>query len=278
MNFKLQFSLFIRSFFLQTFWNYRKFQNVGLLFIMWPFLKKLYLADRDALPAVITRYLQNFNTHPAMASFCFGALARQEEEIAHAKTAKDLEEQTALWAEIKRSLSITTASIGDRLFWGTLKPFTLLVALFIWLVSGVNFFELNLPKAPSLWYVFSAGAVAFISFNAIALFVKWKGISMGYNNPANRCFGLTEFDWNKTIYNAKRMGLFFAIGMLAIGAYYFMQTSLAQNVKFMSRAILVLFFISASFITRRLRIPNMYLYLIAVLVFNIVCYVLGGKL
>ena len=29
------------------------------------------------------------------------------------------------WNSMKRSLSITTASIGDRLFWGTLKPFTL---------------------------------------------------------------------------------------------------------------------------------------------------------
>ena len=272
MNFKLHATLFLRSFFLQTCWNYRKFQNIGLVFVMWPFLKKLYRQDPDALPAVVERYLQNFNTHPATASFCFGALAKQEEEIARVKTAEELEEQTEQWEGIKRSLSITTASIGDRLFWGTLKPFTLLVALFIWLVSGVNFFELQLPKEPSFWYVFSAGAVAFISFNAVALFVKWKGISMGYAISAQRCFGLTAFDWNKTIYNAKRMGLFVAIGMIAVGIYYFMQTSLAQNVQFMTRAILILFFISISFITRRLRIPNMYLYLIAVVVFNVVCY------
>jgi len=272
MNFKLHVTLFLRSFFLQTCWNYRKFQNVGLFFIMWPFLKKLYQKDPDAIPAVAERYLQNFNTHPATASFCFGALAQQEEEIARAKTAKELEEQKEAWEEIKQSLSITTASIGDRLFWGTLKPFTLLLALFIWLISGVNFLELQLPKPASLWCVFTAGAVAFAAFNAVSLFVKWKGLSMGYTNPAARCFGLTGFDWNKTIYNAKRMGLFFVVLMMVIGAFYFMQTSLAHNVQFMTRAILILFFISISFITRRLRIPNMYLYLIAVAVFNIVCY------
>ncbi len=272
MSFKLQLILFLRSFFLQTGWNYRKYQNIGFTFVMWPFLKNLYKQDPDALPSVVTRYLQNFNTHPVMASFCFGALARQEEDILRTKNAKELEEQILLWAEIKKGLSITTASIGDRLFWGTLKPFSLLVALFLWLVMGINFFEIQLPPAPSLWYVFSAGAVAFISFNAVALFIKWKGLSISYHNEDHRCFGLTEFHWNETIYNAKRLGLVFTIGMLLLGIYYFMQTSHAQNVQFMTKAILVLFFISISFITRRLRIPNMYLYLIAVLVFNIVCY------
>lgn len=272
MNFKLQLILFLRSFFLQTGWNYRKYQNVGLFFVMWPFLKKLYAKDPDALPSVVNRYLQNFNTHPVMASFCFGALARQEEEIARAQTAQELEEQINLWAEIKRGLSITTASIGDRLFWGTLKPLSLLVALFIWLVEGINFFEIQLPPAPSLWYVFSAGVLAFICFNAVAWFVKWKGLNLSYYNEGHRCFGLTEFHWNETIYNAKRIGLLFTLAMLCIGVYYFMQTSLAQNVQFMTRALLVLFFISISFITRRLRIPNMYLYLIAVAVFNVVCY------
>ncbi len=272
MNFKLQLALFLRSFFLQTGWNYRKYQNIGLTFVMWPFLKKLYHNDPDALPSVLIRYLQNFNSHPVMASFCFGALARQEEAIAKTKTAKEMEQQIILWAEIKRGLSITTASIGDRLFWGTLKPLSLLAALFIWLVLGVNFFETQLPPNPSLGYVFSAGIVAFVVFNAIALFVKWKGISLSYYNEDHRCFGLTRFHWNETIYHAKRLGLLFTIGMILIGVYYFMQTALVQNVQFMTRAVLVLFFISISFITRRLRIPNMYLYLVAVAVFNIVCY------
>ncbi len=272
MNFKLQLSLFLRSFFLQTGWNYQKNQNIGLMFVMWPFLKQLYKQDPDALPSVLTRYLQNFNTHPVMASFCFGALARQEEDVLKTKNAKELEEQITLWAEIKRSLSITTASIGDRLFWGTLKPLSLLVALFVLLVLGINFFEIQLPATTSSWYIFFAGAVAFITFNAIAFFIRWKGLSISYFNEDHRCFGLTEFDWNKTIYNAKKLGLFFTVCMIGIGVFYFMQTSLAQNVQFITRAILVLFFISISFITRRLRIPNMYLYLVAIAVFNIVCY------
>ena len=37
MNFAMHMRLFLRSFFLQTGWNFVKYQNVGLTFIMLPF-------------------------------------------------------------------------------------------------------------------------------------------------------------------------------------------------------------------------------------------------
>ena len=153
MKFSIQLSLFLRSFFLQAGWNYMKYQNLGLTFTMLPFLKNEYKNDKDALPSVLQRYLENFNTHPVMASFCLGALAKQEEQIAHAQSLSDFKSKINEWNGIHRSLSITTASIGDRLFWGTLKPLTLLLALFIWLALGVNFFELeNGIKIPFLCF------------------------------------------------------------------------------------------------------------------------------
>ena len=84
MKFTQHLSFFIRSFFLQTGWNYSHYQSLGLFFVMWPFLKKLYRQDPDAIPSVVSRYLAMFNTQPVLASFCFGALAKQEEFIAHA--------------------------------------------------------------------------------------------------------------------------------------------------------------------------------------------------
>ena len=84
MTFSMRMQLFLRSFFLQTGWNYMKYQNIGLTFVMLPFLKQAYKDDKDALPSVLQRYLENFNTQPVMASFCFGALARQEEAVAKA--------------------------------------------------------------------------------------------------------------------------------------------------------------------------------------------------
>ena len=271
INFSMHLRLFIRSFFIQAGWNFAKYQNVGLTFTMYPFLRTLYAQDKEALPSVLDRYLENFNTQPMMASFCIGALAKQEERLAHAKTLAAYQERLSEWNGIKRSLSITAASIGDRLFWGTLKPFTLLLALCCWLLVGLNFFETDIPGTFTAWELFGAAVAAFVVFNVIALFVKWQGITLSYSAPNNGCFGLTQFDWNKTIYNAKRIGILFSVILLLWGVYYFVgDIKELWGVHFVTRAVLILFFVSISFMTRDLRIPNMYLYIIAMLAFCLV--------
>ena len=273
MTFRQQFTLFIRSFFLQTGWNFMKYQSMGLLFAMWPFLKHLYQDDRDALPSVLSRYLATFNIQPVLASFCLGALARQEERIAQAKTLPQFNEEVSEWISLKRGLSITTASIGDRLFWGTLKPFTLILALFIWFLLGINVFEVQFISQPAVLDGFSACVVAFIVFNAAALVTKWKGIQAGYQNNDKTCFGLTKFDWNRTIYHAKRISLILVIGLILLGGYNYLRNFEVWEVPFILRGFIILFFVVITFITRRLRIPNLYLYLAALVVFNIVCFV-----
>ncbi len=272
MNFKTQLTFFLRSFFLQTGWNYLKYQNLGFMFVMWPFLKKLYAQDQDAIPSVVSRYLSTFNTQPVLASFCFGALAKEEERIVAAKNLTEFNEEIQQWNGIKRGLTITTASIGDRLFWGTLKPLTLLVAVCIWLVIGVPVFELTEQTDLGIVYLLSGCAAAFATFNAVALLVKWEGIKLGHETDEKACFGLTRFDWNRTIYNAKKIGLVLTAGLILAGVYCFLRNFQALlDAQFIIRAALVIFFVCISFVTRRLRIPNMYLYLAAVVVFNLVC-------
>ncbi len=264
-----QFQIFFRSFFLQTGWNYAKYQNLGLCFVMVPLIRRLYKHDPEMLPSVLQRYLENFNTQPYMASFCFGALARQEERLAQVPTLTAYQERISEWNGIKRSLSITSASIGDRLFWGTLKPFTLLLALCIWLLLDINFFETDTWRMLQTSEVFGACVVSFFAFNAVALYVKWKGISLSYYAENNGCFGLTQFDWNRTIYNAKKFGILLASVLLVWGVYYFVNgRSELMEVQVLTRAVLVLFFVSISLMTRDLKIPNMYLYLVAVLIFT----------
>lgn len=273
MDRKLQLNMFLRSFFLQAGWNYVKYQNLGFAFVMIPFLRRLYKDDPDTLSTVLQRYLDTFNTHPVMASFCFGAMAKQEESIARAQSVTDYKEQVIQWSGTRRGLSITAASIGDRLFWGTLKPLTLLLALLIWMLLGVNFFETaSLPAAPEI-YVFSGGAVAFFVYNSIAWFVRWQGLKIGYESDESSCFGLTRFDWNRTIYKAKRIGLFFAMGVILFGVYRYFSALPAISLTYLAHAGLVLFFVAVSFLTRRLRIPNVYLYLAAVMTFTLVCLV-----
>ncbi len=264
--------LFFRSFFLQTGWNYSKYQHVGLAFTVYPFIQKLYAQDCQNYPSVLQRYLENFNTQPVMASFCIGALLKQEEYIAKAKTVALHQERLVEWNGIKRSLSITAASIGDRLFWGALKPLTLLLALCAWLLLDVNFFETVSSYSPGTWEIWGACLAAFFVFNVLALFVKWKGISLSYFAPNNGCFGLTQFDWNKTIYQAKRLGIILSVILLLWGVLYFIHGwEKMLGLQFITRGVLVLFFVSISFMTRDLRIPNMYIYIIAVILFNLVC-------
>lgn len=270
MSFWLRINMFFRSFFLQAGWNFVKYQNLGFAFVMVPFLRKVYQYDPEMLPTVMLRYLETFNTHPVMASFCYGAMAKQEESVAKAKSVTDYKEQVAEWNGARRGLSITAASIGDRLFWGTLKPFTLVMAIFLWIALGVNFFEDMGPEYTPLLSVFTAPAAAFVVYNAIALYVRWKGIKIGYESNESSCFGLTRFDWNRTIYNAKRMGIFLAAGLILFALYRYFRY-IEVDIDFLARAVLVIFFVCISFITRRLRIPNVYLYITSVLIFTGVC-------
>ncbi|MBQ7909132.1 MAG: PTS system mannose/fructose/sorbose family transporter subunit IID [Elusimicrobiaceae bacterium] len=270
MSFWIRLNMFFRSFFLQAGWNFVKYQNLGFAFVMVPFLRKLYMYDPEMLPTVLSRYLDTFNTHPVMASFCFGAMAKQEESVAKAQSVTEYKEQVAEWSGARRGLSITAASIGDRLFWGTLKPLTLLMALFIWMLLGINFFETPQLQPISCFEAFSAGIMAFLTYNAIALFVRWEGIKIGYESDESSCFGLTRFDWNRTIYKAKRLGIFFSVGLILFGVYHHFG-KIQVGLDFFARALLVLFFIIISFVTRRLKIPNVYLYLSAVVIFTTVC-------
>lgn len=270
MSFWIRLNMFFRSFFLQAGWNYVKYQNLGFAFVMVPFLRKLYQYDPEMLPSVMVRYLESFNTHPVMASFCYGAMAKQEQSVAKANSVTEYKEQVAEWNGARRGLSITAASIGDRLFWGTLKPLTLLAAAFVWMSQGVNFLNIDQLNQITPWQAFGAGAAAFVIYNAVALLVRWKGLLIGYQSDDSSCFGLTRFDWNRSIYNAKKAGIFLAIGLILFGIYRFF-SGINVDINFIARAILVVFFIILSFVTRRLRIPNVYLYLLAVIIFTLVC-------
>ncbi len=271
MNFWIRLNMFLRSFFLQAGWNFVKYQNLGFTFVMIPFLRHLYKEDREVLPTVLQRYLSVFNTNPIMASFCFGAMAKQEEVIKNAPTLTTYKEQVAQWTGMRRGLSITAASIGDRLFWGTLKPLTLLLSLFIWMILGLPFYATYFSDSTPRAYVFAGGLAGLVVYNSIAWFVRWQGIKMGYNADESACCGLTSFDWNCTIYYAKRLGLICVCVLILFGVYHCFSGIQGLDVSFMARAALVVCCVIAAFITRRLRIPNVYLYLAAAVTFSIVC-------
>lgn len=270
MDFWLRLNMFFRSFFLQAGWNFSKYQNLGFTFIMLPFLRRLYHDDPDALSTVLQRYLDTFNTHPIMASFCFGALAKQEMAIAKEHAVTAYKEQVMEWTGTRRGLAITAASIGDRLFWGALKPLTLLLAIFVWMLLGVNFLDISYTEQLPLFYVLIGGLVAFFVYNSVAQFVRWEGLKVGYDSDESACFGLTRFDWNRTIYNAKRIGLILSCLLIVYSAYRYLAYT-RFDIHFWARTALIVFFILLSLVTRKLRIANVYLYLVCLFIFIVIC-------
>ena len=118
-------SMFLRSFFIQAGWNYERFQNLGFAFCLEPALRRIY-PDPARFKAALLRHLAIFNTQPYMASFVLGNIARMEQE---ASASPSPEAALKNMPGVKQALASSFASIGDRIFWGRLKPMTVQICL-----------------------------------------------------------------------------------------------------------------------------------------------------
>ncbi len=140
MNKVVLFKVWLRSFFIQSAWNFEKMQNIGFAFSILPAIKKIYpKKDQNA----VQRHLSFFNSHPYMASPIMGAVIRMEEEK---KTGKEIE-------SFKTGIMGSYGALGDSFFWGALKPFALLVALLFSLRESVwaPLVFLLIYNIPHLW-------------------------------------------------------------------------------------------------------------------------------
>jgi PTS system mannose-specific IID component len=111
---------FVRSFFLETLWNYEKMQNLGFSFCIYPALERLY-PDQNDRKGAVSRHLEAVNTHPSMAPLLAGLTARLEH---------DLEPATVI--PYRKRVMSALAAHGDRIFWTHVKP---LAAVWASLVS-----------------------------------------------------------------------------------------------------------------------------------------------
>lgn len=137
-----------------------------------PCLKRTY-EDRDEYRAAVIRHLGYFNTNPYLAGIVLGAVAKLEERRARLS----VEERKGFDKKIdqmKMSLSAAMAAIGDSFFWGALKPACAASAILLWLFL----WTLRVPH-PFFW----GGLFYLVAFNAPALFVRWRGIRLGYAHP-----------------------------------------------------------------------------------------------
>jgi PTS system N-acetylgalactosamine-specific IID component len=141
--------IFWQSLFIQTSWSFPSMQSMG-------FLSDLIAGVGEGKRAEIIRTQKGlFNTHPYMVSYIVGA------------TVRAYDEGRASPEEIRKFLNVAQtsfASAGDLLFWRTLRPALLLLAVILGVHYGV------------------VGPLSFlIVYNVFHLFHRVKGIYDGYN-------------------------------------------------------------------------------------------------
>lgn len=259
------FKIFLRTFFLQIFWNYRKMQNIGRWFIVLPVLKNLYKDNPERLKRALVRNLDAFNTNPVMSSYSLGAMLKQEETIAHTDLTKLIVEERE-WRIISISTANTAASLGDRLFWATLKPFSLVVLIILLYCVQIYTFK-GLDTSPEkILAAVVAIVVSLLVYNAPALFVRYCGLKDSYNGSEEDFYGLIKLNWNKIIYFLKTVGQILTFGIFIYSIYInFSGEKLSADL--LTRSALLVSFLVLSLWTRKVNIPNIYLYIVATLIF-----------
>ncbi len=109
------FLVLFRSFFLQAAWNPQGMQNLGLVYALYPALKKLYPAP-EAQMAAVRRHLAFFNTHPYVAAAIVGGVLWHEVRVSRGEESPDRVNA------FKQALMGPLAAVGDGFFWLSLKP------------------------------------------------------------------------------------------------------------------------------------------------------------
>ena len=151
------FSIFMRSLTIQVSFNFRRMQNLGFAFAMFPLIAEQRKNRREG-EVFLARHLQMFNTHPYLVSSVIGSVTRIEEEACTPESAEDL----------KKTLMGPYAAIGDSFFWGALRSFSAVGAVILAL-AGI----LLAPLAFLLLYT------------PTQLWVRVKGFLEGYRYGRN---------------------------------------------------------------------------------------------
>ena len=120
--FKICNKMFVRSFFVQSLWNFERLQNIGFLFVMKPFLNSFYKSKTQRKEALM-RHIGFFNTQPYMANIITSVVLNIEKQKSEGKETKDVN-------FVKNSLAGPLAAIGDSFFWGTIRPAVSFICVF----------------------------------------------------------------------------------------------------------------------------------------------------
>ena len=207
-----------RSLLLQSCWNEEGMQNVGFAFALKPWLKRIEREGGPPEAEAVRRHLQYFNTQPYMASFVLGVAGRLEEGLA-AEAPEALAAAYARIQRLKAGFGSALAGVGDSLFWGALRPFCAALGLFLWLVAWSAG-----SRHPAAWAI---GAYL-AAYNAPALWIRWRGVGLGYAFGESLALELKNFRWHERIRALRLVGLGLAV-LTTAAALLFPPWSRAAN-------------------------------------------------
>ena len=199
--------IFWRSFLLQGSRNYINGAGVGALYMILPFIRKLYPnpEDKNERISALKRGLAYFNITPAIAPFPMGIAASMEEQN---KEISDFDPSSI--NAVKASLMGPLSGIGDSLFWGTIRV----------IAAGIG---ISLAKAGNI-----LGPILFlVIYNVPNLLARYYGLKYGYELGGEFIQKAYANGLMKII--TKAAGI---LGMIMVGAMTYSTVTLKTILKF----------------------------------------------
>ncbi len=195
----------LRSFWIQSCWNFRGMQNMGFAFAMGPVIKALYLANKERAQA-LKRHIEFFNTHPYCTAIILGVVAQMEEDGRqhHTLSGEDI-------SRIKTGMMGPLAALGDTVFWASLKPALALGAVALVLTS----------RQQALWQDLMGVGVFFVLYSIPHLSLRLGGVFWGYRRGLMIVQDLRKFNPQLI---ARRLTFFLAIVSGALIVIYPLST------------------------------------------------------
>ena len=207
-------TVFFRSFFIQAGWNYERFQNLGFAFSIRPALRKIY--SGEAFNAAVIRHLGLFNTQPYMAGFVIGNVVSMEEELARRPGDAEFEKKLL---GVKQALASGFAAIGDRVFWGRLKPLTTQLCIVVWVLAGFyGWLFTGADYRPSAPVLFAGPCAGIAVYGSFALYLRWYGLNKGYACGGRASCGFDALRWPRLIRLLSVTGFAFSV-LIVLGAF-----------------------------------------------------------
>ena len=142
--------LWIRSFLLQTGFNYERMQALGWCWVVSPLAKRLSIENKQEF---YQDNLESFNANPYISTYAVGAVAKLEEEKKDRKTI----------LRLKNSLRGPLGSLGDSLIWKGVRPALLALGI---LTAG--------------WLGYWGPILFLVLFNGMQIYLRRRGLKKGY--------------------------------------------------------------------------------------------------